>query len=129
MSAPSLLDVCAQVCAPGGDLVVTFANWSHVDFVINWLVGIRQLGVTSFVVVALDERSLRFFSRLGVPCALWHDPSSPEQAVYSEEEARFGTLGFRAICNEKPRLVLCLLSAGYNVVWTDSAIVWYVSKS
>ena len=116
MASRPLLDVCASVCAPGGDLVVTFANWSHADFVINWLVGIRRLGITSFVVVALDGRSLRFFSRLGVPCALWHDPSSPEQAVY--------TLGFRAICNEKPHLVLCLLSAGYNVVWTDSDIVW-----
>ncbi|EFA77798.1 WD40 repeat-containing protein [Heterostelium album PN500] len=44
--------------------------------------------------------------------------------VYGEEAESYGNVGFRAICNEKPLVVLDVLKRGYNVLWTDTDIVW-----
>ncbi|GAM28636.1 hypothetical protein SAMD00019534_118120 [Acytostelium subglobosum LB1] len=44
--------------------------------------------------------------------------------VYGEQPESYGGVGFRAICNEKPLVVLDVLKRGYNVLWTDTDIVW-----
>ncbi|EGG21432.1 WD40 repeat-containing protein [Cavenderia fasciculata] len=46
------------------------------------------------------------------------------EGVYGEESESYGGVGFRAICNEKPLVVLDVLKRGYNVLWTDTDIVW-----
>ena len=46
-----------------------------------------------------------------------------KEAVYTEETSNFGEVGFKAICNEKPFLVLEVIKLGFNVLWTDSDIL------
>ena len=46
-----------------------------------------------------------------------------KDAVYTEESSNFGEVGFKAICNEKPYLVLEVVKLGFNVLWTDSDIL------
>jgi hypothetical protein len=49
-----------------------------------------------------------------------------KEAVYTEETSNFGEVGFKAICNEKPFLVLEVVKLGFNVLWTDSDILFRV---
>lgn len=46
-----------------------------------------------------------------------------DDAVYTEASSNFGEVGFKAICNEKPYLVLEVMKLGFNVLWTDSDIL------
>eukprot|EP01133_Synstelium_polycarpum_P001536 gene1536-1793_t len=52
------------------------------------------------------------------------DPAASE-GVYGEDAESYGGVGFRAICNEKPLVVLDVLKRGLNVLWTDTDIVWH----
>ena len=49
-------------------------------------------------------------------------------AIYTEETSNFGEVGFKAICNEKPFLVVEILKLGFNALWTDSDILFFLAS-
>ena len=45
--------------APHGPVMVTWANFHYLDFVLNWVEHMRQSRITSFLVGAMDDRILQ----------------------------------------------------------------------
>jgi WD40 repeat protein len=82
---------------------------------------VKPLGISHYLVVALDERSRAALDAHNIPtCFLPKD----SEVLWTEQGENFGTVGFKAICNEKPFLVNEILKDGWNVLWTDVDIVW-----
>jgi hypothetical protein len=106
--------------AINNDIVVSFSNFSFTDFALNWIKGLQQLKITNYLMFALDQNSYNFFVQRNI-CSYLIDKTDK---LFTEESQNFGSLGFIAICNVKPWLVHELLKAGFNVVWSDTDIVW-----
>jgi WD40 repeat protein len=106
--------------AINNDIVVSFSNFSFTDFALNWIKSLQQLKITNYLMFALDQNSYNFFVQRNI-CSYLIDKTDK---LFTEESQNFGSLGFIAICNVKPWLVHELLKAGFNVVWSDTDIVW-----
>ena len=45
--------------APHGPVMVTWANFHYLDFVLNWVEHIRKCRITSYLVGSMDDRILQ----------------------------------------------------------------------
>ena len=45
--------------AQDGYLVVTWANWHYFDFVRSWVMHVKDVGITGYIVGAMDDHLLR----------------------------------------------------------------------
>lgn len=60
--------------APQGPVMVTWANYHYLDFVLNWVAHMRQCSITGFLVGAMDDRILQ----------VWHSLlSASQRSAYS----------------------------------------------
>eukprot|EP01132_Coremiostelium_polycephalum_P004049 gene4049-5068_t len=107
---------------------------------LNLLHNFKEIGIKDeqYVLFATDQKVLEFFKskerytrsvepfnrdlRSFLPESV--TDSANNQGIYGEEPESYGNIGFRAICNEKPLAVLDVLRKGFNVLWTDTDIVW-----
>lgn len=104
----------------GNTIVITFCNLGFVDMVLNWLHTVNTVGLKNFLVISLDKSSFDALSIRKVPTFLLQRPDR----VFKEESSNFGSVEFISICNEKPWVVNQILKAGFNVLWSDSDIVF-----
>lgn len=42
-----------------GYLVVTWANWHYQDFVMTWVAHVKSVGITGYIVGAMDDQLLQ----------------------------------------------------------------------
>jgi WD40 repeat protein len=87
---------------------------------LNWYLTIQKLNINNYIVFALDQPSYTFLKQHNINTFL----VDKENKLFTEESHNFGSVGFIAICNEKPWVVNQVLKAGFHVVWTDTDIVW-----
>ncbi len=106
--------------AVDNNVVVTFCNNGFTDFALNWFLTIQKLNINNYIVFALDQPSFSFLKQQNINTFL----VDKENKLFTEESHNFGSVGFIAICNEKPWVVNQVLKAGFDVVWTDTDIVW-----
>jgi hypothetical protein len=106
--------------AINNDIIISFSNFSFTDFALNWVKSLEKLKITNFLIFALDLKSQDFFVQRNI-CSFLLDKSDK---LFTEESHNFGSVEFIAICNEKPWIVYEILKAGFNVVWSDTDIVW-----
>jgi hypothetical protein len=106
--------------AINNDIIVSFSNFSFTDFALNWVKSLEKLKITNFLIFALDQKSYNFFVERNI-CSYLLEKSNK---LFTEESHNFGSVEFIAICNEKPFIVHEILKAGFNVVWSDTDIVW-----
>lgn len=48
-----------QSIAPVGPVMVTWANFHYLDFVLNWVEHVKTCGIKAFLVGAMDDRILQ----------------------------------------------------------------------
>ncbi|EGC35435.1 hypothetical protein DICPUDRAFT_152231 [Dictyostelium purpureum] len=117
------------------DKIVLMCNYGFRDMTINLLNCFEKLNISRdrFLLYAIDDKSHQFFKSKGIESIRFsRDETNKKinteffdnEGVYGEEAESYGNIGFRAICNEKPLVVLEVLKQGYNVLWTDTDIVW-----
>ncbi|KYQ88315.1 WD40 repeat-containing protein [Tieghemostelium lacteum] len=114
------------------DKIVLMCNYGFRDMTMNLLYTFNKIGVDSnrYFLFALDDKVYDFFQKKNIKSIrfkreLEHQQSNNNNdGVYGEDAESYGNVGFRAICNEKPLVVLDVLKKGYNVLWTDTDIVW-----
>jgi len=129
----SLPASASKICFPGSPLyalvqararnnriIITFTNYGFVDLAENLLASFALQQITNYVMVALDAKTQAHFQAKGEPTYLLE----LEKKLFTEDSHNFGTAGFVDICNVKPWLVLEILKGGFDVVWTDTDIVW-----
>lgn len=102
-------------------LLVSFTNFGYIDMAINFVAALRKLDILNVIVFALDEASYLKLNALGISTWLL---STRETPVYTESSSNFGSVEFNSICNVKPWIVLQCLKGGFDVVWTDTDVIW-----
>ncbi len=61
-----------QRIAQEGYLVVTWANWHYQDFVRTWIQHVMNVGITGYIVGAMDEHLLQVPGSENRPQAVLH---------------------------------------------------------
>ncbi|CAI7914893.1 unnamed protein product, partial [Closterium sp. NIES-53] len=98
-------------------VVVTFANHAFLDFVLNWVKHLTELGVTNILIGAMDNVILTALYQEGVPVFDLESGMSPE-------DSGWGTPVFHAMGREKVTLVNVFLSMGVELLICDTDTVW-----
>lgn len=102
-------------------LLVSFTNYGYFDMAHNFIEALNRLGIYNVVMFALDVPSYERFNLLNIPTWLL---ASKESTVYTESSSSFGSPEFNSICNVKPWIVVECLRGGFDVVWTDTDVIW-----
>ncbi|CAI5515925.1 unnamed protein product [Closterium sp. Naga37s-1] len=98
-------------------VVVTFANHAFLEFVLNWVKHLTELGVTNILIGAMDNEILTALYFEGVPVFDLESGMSPE-------DSGWGTPVFHAMGREKVTLVNVFLSMGFELLICDTDTVW-----
>lgn len=96
-----------QIADKEGYVMVTWANDHYFDFVFNWVQHVEELGISSFVVGAMDRLILGRLVRAGIPCFAMQSGLTPE-------DFGWGSPQFHAMVCTQPILSLtrCSSSVG-----------------
>jgi len=105
----------------GPKLLVSFTNYGYFDMAHNFIVALERLSIYNCIMFALDVPSFERLKQLGIATWLL---TSREDTVYTQSSSSFGTPEFNSICNVKPWIVLECLRGGFDVVWTDTDVIW-----
>ncbi|GJP48131.1 hypothetical protein CLOM_g7409 [Closterium sp. NIES-68] len=98
-------------------VVVTFANHAYLDFVLNWVRHLTDLGVYNILVGAMDTKLLEALYWEGVPVF-------DLESGMTTDEPGWGTPVFHAIGREKVTLINVFLSLGVQLLLCDTDAVW-----
>ncbi|KAK1858056.1 hypothetical protein I4F81_000670 [Pyropia yezoensis] len=105
-------------------VVLSALNYGYRAIMMNWVCNMRHLGVSNFVIAALDPRLYRYAYKRGLP--VYYETTIFEGLdTKLVEDADYGSDQFKQLTKMKSRVVLRLLKSGYNVLWTDCDIVWF----
>lgn len=105
-------------------IILSALNYGYRGIMMNWVCNMRHLGVTNFVIAALDADLYKFAYTRGLPTYL-------ENTIFNGlnssiiADASYGSDSFKQLTKMKSRVVVRLLKEGYNVVWTDSDIIYF----
>jgi hypothetical protein len=111
----------AQVAAPGDVLVYTWTNHAMSDFLYNFLVNLKRLGITQFVIGALDSQTAAFCRQKAVVLDMAIPVLFLDAGLPSDE---FGWNGpaFKMMAKYKFESVVQMLQAGYGVFVSDTDV-------
>lgn len=107
--------------ALGAKLLVSFTNFGYLDMAENFLLVLERLGIYNVVMFALDLPS---YERLKSQRKKTWLLAGREETVFTQASSNFGSPEFNTICNVKPWIVHECLKGGFDVVWTDTDVVW-----
>lgn len=103
-------------------VVLTGITHAYRDVLMNFVCNMRRLGIyDSLVIAAFDEEAYRFGFRMGLPVFYYQSQLGDARQL----EAAYGSEGFKSLTKLKSQIALEILRLGYDVVWTDSDIVWF----
>ncbi|GJP56702.1 hypothetical protein CLOM_g15757 [Closterium sp. NIES-68] len=98
-------------------VVVTFANYAFLDFVLNWVRHLTDLGVYNILVGAMDTKFLEALYWEGVPVF-------DLESGMTTDDPGWGTPVFHAMGREKVTLINVFLSLGVQLLICDTDTVW-----
>ncbi len=105
-------------------LIVTQTSCGFLSFATNWIVHVQKLDITNFVVFSEDETSFDWINQRHPGHAVMiSDLLEQPQPHDSSKVATFGDDSFKNMVMKRPKLLLRLLEAGFNVLWVDSDAV------
>mmetsp|Transcript_6408 Transcript_6408/g.19386 ORF Transcript_6408/g.19386 Transcript_6408/m.19386 type:complete len:541 (+) Transcript_6408:192-1814(+) len=91
---------------------------NFLDVLDNWLASLDRIGLTNFIIVALDNEA---YKRLK---AVRPDNTVLSPFLAISNSATYGTEGFATVVRSRPVLLTHLLRAGYPVMYSDVDIVY-----
>uniref|UniRef100_A0A7S3ELP6 Nucleotide-diphospho-sugar transferase domain-containing protein n=3 Tax=Rhodosorus marinus TaxID=101924 RepID=A0A7S3ELP6_9RHOD len=120
----TLEDLLEKQTDDSNTVILTALNFGYREIMMNWICNMRHLGVSNFIIAALDEDLYKWAFVRGLPVYL-------ETTIFGElnntlvAHASYGTDAFKQLTKMKSRVVVRLLKTGVNVVWTDCDIIWF----
>ena len=106
-----------QKIAQNGYLMVTWANFHYFDFVKTWVKHVQRVGVTGYIVGAMDDHLLREMIKLEYNC--FSMKSGLTLGDFGWGSATFAKMG-----REKIRLISIFLKLDVHVVIADVDVLW-----
>ncbi|XP_027345551.1 arabinosyltransferase XEG113-like [Abrus precatorius] len=98
-------------------VIVTFGNYAFRDFILTWTKGLTDLGLSNFLVGALDTKLLEALYWKGVPV---FDMGSH----FSSVDVGWGSPTFHKMGREKVVLIDSILPFGFELLMCDTDMVW-----
>ncbi|KAL2333990.1 hypothetical protein Fmac_015203 [Flemingia macrophylla] len=98
-------------------VIVTFGNYAFMDFILTWAKRLTDLGVSNFLVGALDTKLLEALYWKGIPV---FDMGSHMSTV----DVGWGSPTFHKMGREKVVLIDSVLPFGYELLMCDTDMVW-----
>ncbi|CAN8062254.1 unnamed protein product [Agarophyton chilense] len=118
---PLTLRTVVERVVEDNTVILSAMNFGYRDIMMNWVCNMRELKIMNFVVAAFDAQLYRYAFLRGVPVYL----ETTMMFNSSVLDASYGTDSFKQLSKLKSRIVLRVLKLGYDVVWTDTDIVWF----
>lgn len=105
-------------------LIVTQTNCGFLSFGINWVKHVQKIDINNFLVFTEDESLFEWIDQRHEGHAVMVSDLLERSLPHdSSRAATFGDDAFKFMVMKRPRLLLRLLEAGFNVLWTDSDAV------
>ncbi|XP_054810602.1 arabinosyltransferase XEG113-like isoform X2 [Prosopis cineraria] len=98
-------------------VIVTFGNYAFMDFILTWVKHLADLGLSNFLVGAMDAKLLQALYWKGVPV---FDMGSR----VSTEDVGWGSPTFHKMGREKVTLINSILPYGFELLMCDTDMVW-----
>ena len=111
-----------RVARRDGGVAVTFANDGMYDFVVNWCEHADEIGITNYLVGAMDESLYGRLRKIGVNAWLMGSKNIDDDEV--AKDFGWGSKNFHKMGRDKIRLVHELTKTGFDVIVTDVDAVW-----
>lgn len=105
-------------------IILSALNYGYRGILMNWVCNMRHLGITNYVIAALDADLYKFAYTRSLPTYLENTIFEGLNASIVSD-ATYGSDSFKQLTKMKSRVVVRLLKEGYNVMWTDSDIVYF----
>lgn len=105
-------------------ILLSALNYGYRGIMMNWVCNLRHLGITNYVVAALDADLYKFAYTRSLPTYLENTIFDGLNASIISD-ASYGSDSFKQLTKMKSRVVVRLLKEGYNVVWSDSDIIYF----
>ena len=103
--------------ATNNRVIVTWANFHYLDFVLNWVYHMRRTGATNFVVGAMDPEIYVILSEKNIP-------TFAMSSGLTTGDFGWGTPTFHKMGREKIRLVKDVTAMGVDLLLSDVDTVW-----
>ena len=94
-------------------VIVTYASYSYLDHLLNWLIFLHRLEIKNYAVLCLDEQLQVFLKRRGFSCYV------DEQSIMSSAKETIQALWMRRMAH-----LIRFLSLNVDVVFSDVDAVW-----
>ncbi|KAE8717230.1 hypothetical protein F3Y22_tig00110057pilonHSYRG00292 [Hibiscus syriacus] len=98
-------------------IIITFGNFAFMDFILTWVKHLTDLGVSNFLVGAMDTKLLEALYWKGVPV---FDMGSHMSII----DVGWGSPTFHKMGREKVLLINSILPFGYELLMCDTDMVW-----
>ncbi|CAJ2646858.1 unnamed protein product [Trifolium pratense] len=98
-------------------IIVTFGNYAFMDFILTWVKQLNDLGLSNYLVGAMDTKLLEALYWKGVPV---FDMNSHMSTV----DVGWGSPTFHKMGREKVILINSILPFGYELLMCDTDMVW-----
>ncbi|KAK9120310.1 hypothetical protein Syun_017927 [Stephania yunnanensis] len=98
-------------------IIVTFGNYAFMDFILNWVKHLTDLGLSNLLVGAMDTKLLEALYWKGVPV---FDMGSHMTTT----DAGWGSTTFHKMGREKVILINAMLPFDYELLMCDTDMVW-----
>lgn len=105
-------------------VIISALNYGYRGIMMNWVCNMRHLGITNYVIAALDADLYKFAYTRSLPTYLENTIFQGLNASILSD-ASYGTDAFKQLTKMKSRVVVRILKEGYNVVWSDADIVYF----
>ncbi|KHN05539.1 hypothetical protein glysoja_020504 [Glycine soja] len=98
-------------------IILTFGNYAFMDFILTWVEQLNDLGVSNYLVGAMDIKLLEALYWKGIPV---FDMGSH----MSTDDVGWGSPTFHKMGREKVLLINLILPFGYELLMCDTDMVW-----
>jgi beta-arabinofuranosyltransferase len=121
---PLTMESVLEKVVVNNTIILSALNFGYRGILQNWVCNMRHLGITNFVIAALDADLYKFAFTRGLPTYM-------ENTIFDGlnssivTDASYGSDSFKQLTKMKSRVVVRLLKHGVNVVWTDCDIIWF----
>ncbi|GMH44240.1 hypothetical protein BSKO_12174 [Bryopsis sp. KO-2023] len=106
-----------QALATNNYIMVTFANYNFLDFAENWVSHIQGLGITAYVVMAMDDAILKALVPQGIN-------AFTTGTHLNKGNVGWFTPGFHELQVGKTDLLMELSKLGLDIILSDVDTVW-----
>jgi hypothetical protein len=108
-----------------GRLIATMVDSGYEVFLLNWVAGLRALGLTEFVIVALDQPIWSLLGQAGLQSHAVHFGVPSPNGKDRQRAASWYDERYRRLMGSVPHRLLSLFGSGdFDLLLTDADVLW-----